>query len=240
MSAVEALLKIEALNAGYGPTQVLHDVNFSLHAGEALAVIGANGAGKTTLMRAITGLLPLQSGAKYFKGTAITETPAHQLPHQGLVLVPEGRRVFPRLSVSENLDLGATALRERGRQQSLREHIFSLFPILAERRSQAAGTLSGGEQQMLAIGRALMSAPTLLLLDEPSLGVAPKLVERIFEALHSLRAEGLSMLLIEQNAQIALSFAERALVLENGRCTITGPARELLQDARVREAYLKA
>ncbi|MCK6490386.1 MAG: ABC transporter ATP-binding protein [Planctomycetes bacterium] len=232
------LLELEGIEASYGPVRVLHGVSLQVGAGEIVTLIGGNGAGKTTTLGCAAGLLRPGAGRVRLDGADITGVPAHALVARGLALVPEGRRVFPRLSVAENLALGAWTRRDPDGIAADREHAFALFPILAERRQQAAGTLSGGEQQMLAIARALMCRPRLLLMDEPSLGVAPLLVARILETVVRLNREGLAVLLVEQNAHQALRIAHRAYVLETGRIALAGPARELLHDSRVRQAYL--
>lgn len=232
------LLSVQNVACGYGAVEVLHSLSLTVRAGEVVTLIGANGAGKTTLMLTLAGLRPVASGHVLFKDVAITHTAPHERVPMGLTLVPEGRKIFPRLTVEENLDLGAYTKSDPHRIRSKKEEIFTLFPILAERRSQRGGTLSGGEQQMLAIGRALMSEPALLLLDEPSMGVAPLFCEKIFQTIRALNEKGMTILLVEQNAHLALSLASRGYVLETGRITLTGSGRELLVDPRVKEAYL--
>jgi branched-chain amino acid transport system ATP-binding protein len=205
-----------------------------------VSIIGANGAGKTSLMKCLSGIHPVWEGEIRFQGENITPVAAPQRVARGMALVPEGRRIFPRLTVMENLDLGAYLRKDRAEIAADLEKVFELFPVLAERRTQAGGTLSGGEQQMLAIGRALMSRPSLLLMDEPSMGVAPLLVAKIFETVKSLNQAGLTILLVEQNARLALKVAHRAYVLEIGTITLEGSGAGLLEDERVQRAYLGA
>ena len=232
------MLKVEAVNLFYGAIHALHDISFHVDNGEIVTLIGANGAGKTSILHAISGLIPIKTGEIGFLDQNITKVPAHKLVGTGLVQVPEGRRVFSRMSVLENLEMGAYS---RSRSDDLGkdlERVFSHFPRLKERRRQAAGTLSGGEQQMLAIGRALMSDPKLLLLDEPSLGLAPLLVRAIFDTIRTINAAGVTVVLVEQNAKAALKLAHRGYVLEVGRIILQGEARELLTNPEVRNAYL--
>jgi branched-chain amino acid transport system ATP-binding protein len=237
MSA-EVLLELAHVDAGYGPIRVLKDVTLTVRRGEIVTLIGGNGAGKTTALLCASGINRIAGGAIRFAGADIHAVPAHAIVRRGLAQVPEGRRIFPRLTVLENLRLGAfTRDDARGISAGI-DHAFALFPILAERRHQAGGTLSGGEQQMLAIARALMSKPTLLLMDEPSMGVAPLLVLKIFETIRTLNREGLSVLLVEQNACLALKLAHRAYVIETGRIVAEDTAERLLCDPKVREAYL--
>jgi branched-chain amino acid transport system ATP-binding protein len=232
------LLELRGAAASYGPIQALRGVDLEVRAGEIVAVIGANGAGKTTMLMCCSGIVPLAAGAIRFAGEDLRHRPAHAIAASGLAHVPEGRKIFPRLSVLENLRLGAFTRRDRAGIAEDLERVLALFPILRERRQQPGGTLSGGEQQMLAIARALMLRPRLLLMDEPSMGVAPLLVARIFAAIRQLHAEGLSILLVEQNAQLALTTASRAYVLETGTVAMSGPAGELLVHPQVRAAYL--
>ena len=232
------LLQLTDLHAGYGGITALRGVSLRVHAGEIVALIGANGAGKTTTLMCISGITPPSAGRLAFAGRDITREPAHGIVAMGLAHVPEGRRIFAQLTVQENLMLGAYSRRDRSHLAAEAERAFELFPILKERRAQKGGTLSGGEQQMLAISRALMSKPRLLLMDEPSMGVAPLLVARIFAAIRTLNAEGLSILLVEQNARLALATASRAYVLETGRIVLDGPAAALAEHPRVRSAYL--
>jgi branched-chain amino acid transport system ATP-binding protein len=233
----EPLLSLTGVHAGYGGTEVLRGVNFAVHAGEIVTVLGPNGAGKSTMSRTISGILRSWRGSIRFKATSIErETPA-RIMAEGLVHVPEGRRIFPNMTVRENLDLGTYRRARKSRRQN-RERVFSLFPRLAERHSQRAGTLSGGEQQMLAIGRGLMAEPELLMLDEPSLGLSPLLVEELFALITSINAQGIALLLIEQNVVQSLDVAQRAYILDNGRFVLEGPAAELGKDPKLKHAYL--
>jgi branched-chain amino acid transport system ATP-binding protein len=229
-------LEIKNLSAGYGPIQVLQSLNLRVEPGELISVIGPNGAGKSTLLRTISGLIRPTSGSVVFDGKQIEKMPADQIVRQGLIHVPEGRRIFSRLSVLENLEMGAYTRRDAITKDL--DDVFGLFPRLAERRSQKAGTLSGGEQQMLAIGRALLSKPKLLVLDEPSMGLAPLIVRSIFEIIQKIRSQGVMVLLVEQNALQALSLADRGYVLENGRIVLEGSAKDLLASEAVRRSYL--
>ena len=232
------LLDVEDLRAGYGPIDVLHGVSLTVNAGEIVTIIGANGAGKSTLLMCLSGAIHARSGRIAFNGEAIDRRPTYAIVQAGLCQCPEGRQIFPRLSVLENLQMGAHARRDKTRIGQDLEHCYALFPVLKERSNQLGGTLSGGEQQMLALARALMSRPKLLLLDEPSLGLAPLLVERIFAAIRRLNEEGVSVLLVEQNARMALRAAHRGYVLETGSIAASGPASALLEDPRVKQAYL--
>jgi len=234
------MLSIRNLRVRYGPIEALHDVSLEVHRGEVVTLIGSNGAGKTTTLGAVSGLLPLAGGTITFDGQDITKLPPHKRVPLGLVQVPEGRRIFGSMSVAENLNLGAYARADRAALKGELEEIYALFPRLAERKNQAAGTMSGGEQQMLAVGRALMSRPKLLLLDEPSLGLAPLLVKEIFAVVRRIREAGVTVLLVEQNAHKALEIADRAYVLETGHISMSGQARELASDPRIKEAYLGA
>lgn len=236
MSA-EFALKVENFSVSYGPNTVLHSISIEVTPGELVAILGANGAGKTTLMHGLSGVVPHSCGEINLFGVAIGNLPADKRVAAGLALVPEGRLIFPRLTVLENLELGAFSL-PNGPERQILEKVYQLFPILEKRKFQLGGTLSGGEQQMLALGRALMSKPKMLLLDEPSMGVAPMLVEKIFETISLLNQEGLSVLLVEQNAALALSVSSRAYVLELGRIPFFGQSSDLRQDQRIREAYL--
>ncbi len=231
------MLRIEGLHAGYDDLEVLHGIDLEVSEGEVVALIGANGAGKTTTLKAISGLVRVISGSIVFDGEEIGGRPPRSMVGQGLVQVPEGRKLFPGLTVGENLSLGAY---RRGRSSSAQtiDEVLELFPRLSERFTQEAGTLSGGEQQMLAIGRALMSRPRLLMLDEPSLGLAPMLVADIFAVVADLRNRGITVMLVEQNAVHALQLSDRGYVLENGRVVLEGTGKELLGDDRVRSAYL--
>jgi branched-chain amino acid transport system ATP-binding protein len=232
------MLRLSGLSVFYGGVQALWDVSITAEAHQLVAVLGNNGAGKTTLLNAVAGLLPLARGTIEFQNRAIHTLPAYEIVTRGVALVPEGRRIFSRMSVRENLEMGAYHVGARAALPQRLEEIMTLFPVLRERQSQPAGYLSGGEQQMLAIGRALMSRPSLLLLDEPSLGLAPKIVSQIFEAIRGLRAEGVTIIVVEQNVQKALSLADRAYVLESGRIVMEGPANELAAHPHVRRAYL--
>ena len=232
------LLEIDNVSLFYGRIQALHDVSLTVGEGEIVALIGANGAGKTTTMRAITGLRAVASGSIRFNGEDITRLRADLRVQRGLCLVPEGRGIFPGMTVLENLDMGAYTRRDRAAVAQDFERVFALFPRLAERRRQVGGTLSGGEQQMLAVARALMSRPKLLLLDEPSMGLAPMLIQQIFEIITEINQQGTTILLVEQNAQQALSRAHRAYVLETGRIVKEGSGQELLNDPAVKAAYL--
>jgi branched-chain amino acid transport system ATP-binding protein len=232
------LLEVENLRAGYGPIEVLKGISFTVNAGEIVTIIGANGAGKTSTLMCLSGCNRARAGRTRLAGRDVTDLPAHEIVKLGMCHSPEGRRIFPRLTVLENLQMGAfTRTDGAGIQEDL-SRAFGLFPILAERRDQAAGTLSGGEQQMLAVARALMGRPKLLLLDEPSLGLAPLIVLRIFEVIRQLNMEGMAILLVEQNARMALKLADRGYVMETGSITLSAPAAELLDDSRVRRAYL--
>jgi branched-chain amino acid transport system ATP-binding protein len=231
------LLEIRGLEVRYGGIRAVRGVDLEVAQGELVCLIGANGAGKSSTLRSIAGLVPAAAGSIRFRGRDLAAVPAFRRARSGLIMVPEGRGVFPRLSVDENLAMGAYA-RSDPEVGSDRARVFELFPRLAERRTQTAGTLSGGEQQMLAIGRALMSRPTLLALDEPSMGLAPMAARRILEVIRDINRAGVTVLLVEQNAQGALSLAHRAYVMESGEITISGEARALLANPRVREAYL--
>ena len=231
------LLRVEALEAAYGSVRALRGVDLEVRPGELVALVGSNGAGKSTLLRTLSGVHPALAGRVLYLGADVTRAPVHERVAGGIILVPEGRQVFGILTVEDNLRLGAHT-RPRQEMDDGLDRVFRLFPVLAERRRQRAGTLSGGEQQMLAIGRGLMGRPTLLLLDEPSMGLAPRLVAALFEVIVSLRAGGVTMLLVEQNAHAALSIADRGYVLETGRITLEGPGPELLGAEAVRAAYL--
>jgi branched-chain amino acid transport system ATP-binding protein len=234
-----ALLSVGDLHIRYGAREVLKGISISLDEGEVVTVLGANGAGKSTLLQAISGLIPITSGTVTYSGETLNKTPAYEIVFKGISLSPEGRRVFPTHTVDENLNLGAYTRRKHAEEiVNAKNRVFSLFPILKERKRQLAGTLSGGEQQMLAIGRALMSSPKLLLLDEPSLGLAPILVKQIFDIIREINSQGVSILLVEQNAHKALSVATRGYVLENGQIAASGPAHILKSDEKIQEAYL--
>lgn len=232
------MLTIDNLAVHYGRIQALQGVNIHIQEGEIVTLIGANGAGKTSTLRAVSGLVPSSAGRIFFAGRDVTHLGPRAIVRAGISHCPEGRQVFPRLTVQENLELGAYTRRDRHNLRGDYERIFSYFPILAERRAQLAGTLSGGEQQMLAIGRALMSRPRLLMLDEPSLGLAPLLVEKIFQIIQDINRAGVTVLLIEQNAYQALQIAQRGYVMETGRVALSGPASSLLENDHVRRAYL--
>jgi len=232
------LLELQGLSVRYGSVQALQGINLAVHQGELVTLLGSNGAGKSTTLRAISALVPAAEGQILWRGGSLARVPAHRLLKLGIGHCPEGRRVLSRQSVAENLMLGAYRRRDRAGITADLERCYGLFPRLAERRSQLAGALSGGEQQMLAIARALMGRPELLLLDEPSLGLAPKLVGEVMRALAQLHREGLTLLLVEQNAQAALEIANRGYVLEAGQLTLQGPARELLANPSLRAAYL--
>jgi branched-chain amino acid transport system ATP-binding protein len=232
------MLEIANLTAGYGPIQAVAQLNLKVNAGEIVTLLGSNGAGKSTTLKSISGLLKQKTGTISFEGAEIQRLTPDRIISRGISQVPEGRKIFGRLTVEENLDVGAYLVRDPKIIHERKGHAFELFPRLAERRHQKGGTLSGGEQQMLAIGRALMQAPKLLLLDEPSMGLAPLLVEAIFEIIQKLNASGTTILLVEQNARMALQVAHRAYVLASGRLSMEGSAAELANDPDVQKAYL--
>lgn len=232
------MLEVKNLDVNYQELRILQKVSVSVKNGELVSIIGSNGAGKTTLLKAISGLVKVASGDILFNDIELTRLPIHERTRIGIVYVPEGRRLFPYLTVEENLALGAYSSRARAKSKESMKFVFSLFPRLQERRGQQAITLSGGEQQMLAMGRALMACPELMLLDEPSLGLSPILTSEIFDVIRKLHENGLTMLLVEQNAKRALELSERTYVLESGCITTHGASRELLNDDRVRKAYL--
>ena len=234
---MESLLQVEGINVYYGSIHAIKDISFHVNQGEVVTLIGANGAGKTTTLQTISGLLRSKTGSITFEGHNVSNVRADKLVAHGLAQVPEGRRVFLQMSVEENLEMGAYTQPPSGVGKDL-EMVFDLFPRLKERRRQVAGTLSGGEQQMLAMGRALMSHPKLLMLDEPSMGLAPILVEQIFEIIHNLNHNGSTILLVEQNAQMALSVAHRGYVLETGKIVATGTGEELINSPDIKKAYL--
>ena len=231
-------LDIENLEVSYGAIRALKGVSFDLEEGEIVALIGANGAGKSTILNTISGIIRPDSGGISFDEEDITQTPPSDIVRKGIVQVPEGRRIFARMSVRENLELGAYTIEDKQQIQAHMARVYEIFPRLKERHRQLGGTLSGGEQQMLAIGRALMANPRLLLLDEPSMGLAPILVEQIFEVIQDINLQGVSVLLVEQNAQMALSIADRAYVLETGKITLSGDSSALMENPMVKEAYL--
>jgi branched-chain amino acid transport system ATP-binding protein len=235
-----SLLSIKGLSAAYDSASVLNNVSLEVRQGTFTAVVGANTAGKSTLLRTISGLVSRVSGSIKFDGQELVKMPAHHIPGLGIAHVPEGRHIFPDMTVEENLDLGAYTCRSENKKtlEARCEEIFALFPRLRERRNQRAGTLSGGEQQMVALGRALMLKPRMLLLDEPSHGLAPKVVDELHEALVDIHKTGLTILLVEQNTRLALSVAEHAYVLQSGQVVLSGESKDLLNDPRVREAYL--
>ena len=232
------MLTLEGVDAFYDDLQALHGVSLEVRTGELVALVGANAAGKTTTLRVISGTLPARAGRVLFEGQDLAAVPAHLRVAQGIVQVPEGRRLFPFMTVHENLLLGAHAPHARAHQEASLDYVLRLFPVLKDRATQLAGSLSGGEQQMCAIGRALMARPRLLMLDEPTLGIAPVLVQRIFETVAAINRDGVTILLVEQNVRRALALAHRAAALENGRVVLAGPARELLTDERLKKAYL--
>lgn len=235
---MSALLEVRDLSVAYGAIEAVRDVSFTVDAGQIVCLIGANGAGKTTTLRTISGLLRPARGEVLFDGKPIHARPAHSILGLGIAHCPEGRRIFARMTVEENLLLGAYARRDTQKVQADMQRVFSLFEVLGERRRQKAGLFSGGEQQMLAIGRALMSQPKLLMLDEPSMGLSPIMTQRIFETVGDLREQGTTVLLVEQNALAALALADYGHVIDLGRTTLSGTGRELLADERVRAAYL--
>ncbi len=233
-----ALLELTDVSVEYGRIRAISEISISVDVGEIVTLVGANGAGKTTTMRAISGIRPLSNGKIRFEGDDVTKLRADLRVVRGISQVPEGRGCFPGMTVAENLDMGAYARKDRRKLGPDFDHVYELFPRLQERRTQTAGTLSGGEQQMLAIGRALMSRPKLLLLDEPSMGLAPMIVAQIFDILRAINETGVTVLLVEQNAAKALAIADRGYVLETGSVALTGPGRALLEDERVRAVYL--
>jgi len=233
----EALLSVEELEVGYGPFRVLMGVSIVVRRGEVVAVVGANGAGKSTLLNTIAGLLLPRRGRILFEGEDVTRVPAHARVQLGMALVPEGRRIFPELNVLENLLIGSYPRHARGGSKESLRRVFDLFPILESRQRQQARTLSGGEQQMLAIGRALMSKPKLLLLDEMSLGLAPLVVDRLYYAIERIRLEGTTILFVEQNVRKSLSHSDRGYLMKGGRIALSGPSRDLLRERSIRQAY---
>ena len=238
VDATTPLLALEGLKVAYGGIQAVRGIDLVVGKGELVCLIGANGAGKTTTLKGITGLQPVSGGTVRYEGEDVTGAPAFQLVRRGLAMVPEGRGVFGGLTIEENLAMGAYTRRDRDGIRTDVERVFALFPRLKERRRQTAGTLSGGEQQMLAMGRALMSRPSLLLLDEPSMGLAPLMVQKVFETVLEVSGEGVTILLIEQNAKLALEVSHRGYVMESGEITLAGDAKALLHDPKIRAAYL--
>jgi len=234
------MLEVKNLSVSYGAIEAVKDISFTVNDGEIVSLIGANGAGKTTTLHTITGLVPAKSGSVMYNGVDLLKTHNNKIVTLGIAHIPEGRHVFTRMSVEENLEMGAFSLKDQSDLKKDLDMVYGLFPRLKERRNQKAGTLSGGEQQMLAMGRALMSHPKTILMDEPSMGLSPKLVKEIFSIIRKLHEQGITILLVEQNAKMALSIADRAYVLETGRITMEGDAKELLNNEQVREAYLGA
>ena len=234
----EPLLKVADLQTAYGKIEAIRGISFYVNSGEIVTLIGANGAGKSTTLKTISGLLAPKAGTIEFKGHNIAGTPAHLVTRQRIIQVPEGRRIFSRMTVMENLEMGAFLRSDKDGIKRDLEEVFVLFPRLKERLAQKGGTLSGGEQQMLAMGRALMAHPELLMLDEPSMGLAPVVVEQVFDTIQKLNKSGITILLVEQNAHMALSVANRGYVLETGQITLEGPGRELLSNDQVRKSYL--
>ena len=234
------MLEVKNLSVSYGAIEAVKDISFTVNAGEIVSLIGANGAGKTTTLHTITGLVPAKSGSVMYNGVDLLKTHNNKIVTLGMAHIPEGRHVFTRMSVEENLEMGAFSLKDQSDLKKDLDMVYGLFPRLKERRNQKAGTLSGGEQQMLAMGRALMSHPKTILMDEPSMGLSPKLVKEIFSIIRKLHEHGITILLVEQNAKMALSIADRAYVLETGRITMEGDAKELLNNEQVRKAYLGA
>jgi len=232
------LLQFEHVSVHYGAIQAIRDISFNVNSGEIVTLIGANGAGKTTILRAISGLVKMSSGQIFYRKEKISQLPPHLIVKKKICHAPEGRGIFLNLTVMENLDLGAWTAPDKKSFGADLEHVFELFPRLAERSNQNAGTLSGGEQQMLAMARALMAHPDLLLLDEPSLGLAPQIIEKIFEIIQKINQEGMTVLLVEQNALQALQIAHQGVVLETGKIVLQGPARQLIASDEVRKAYL--
>ena len=233
-----ALLEIKDLEVNYGVIKAIKGVSFDVNEGEIIALIGANGAGKTTILHTITGLIQAKKGSIVFDGKELTKTPPHKIVSMGMAHVPEGRRIFQQLSVLENLKLGAYPRKDKSEIASTLKMVYERFPRLEERKNQVAGTLSGGEQQMLAMGRALMSKPRIILMDEPSMGLSPLLVSEIFDIIKVINESGTTVLLVEQNAKKALSIADRAYVLETGKITLSGDAKDLINDESVKKAYL--
>jgi len=232
------LLRVQGLRVAYGGIQAVKGISFEVREGELVSLIGANGAGKTTTLKAITGIQPIGAGDIEFLGRQVRGQGPWQLVHQGLVMVPEGRGTFQRMSITENLLMGAFVREDKAAIEADMEKVFGIFPRLKERRNQLAGTMSGGEQQMLALGRALMAAPKVLLMDEPSMGLSPIMVDKIFEVVHDIHRQGTTILLVEQNASRALQLAQRGYVMDSGEVTMSGDAKALLEDPRVRAAYL--
>jgi branched-chain amino acid transport system ATP-binding protein len=232
------MLEVENVSAGYGMVQILWDVSFKINEKEIVSIIGPNGAGKTTLVRTIAGLLPAKNGTIRFKGENIEKLPPYEIVKKGLTLIPEGREIFPRMTVDENLRLGAYTINDKDKVAETKERVYQIFPVLKKKAKILAQTLSGGEQQMLVIGRSLMSNPQLLILDEPSLGLAPIIVEKVLDTLQKINDDGVTILLVEQNIRDSLNIANRAYVLEEGKIIIEGEGRELLDNDHIKEVYL--
>jgi branched-chain amino acid transport system ATP-binding protein len=232
------MLEVEQLSSGYGMVQILWDVSFKINEREIVSIIGPNGAGKTTLVRTIAGLLPAKTGTVRFKGENIERIPPYEIVKKGLTLIPEGREIFPRMTVEENVRLGAYTINDKTKVAKLKERVYQIFPILKKKEKVLAQTLSGGEQQMLVIGRSLMSNPQLLILDEPSLGLAPIIVEKVLDTLQKINDDGVTVLLVEQNIRDSLNISNRAYVLEEGKIIIEGEGRELLNNDHIKEVYL--
>ncbi|MEG6511716.1 ABC transporter ATP-binding protein [Desulforamulus ruminis] len=232
------MLKVNHIDVSYKELQVLWDVSFEVHEGELVVLLGSNGAGKTTTLNAISGLLPKDKGSIHFMGQDITRIPGYKVAGYGIIHVPEGRRLFPEMTVMENLEMGSLFPEAKGKRKETLRRVFDLFPILEEKKNQEAGKLSGGQQQMVAIGRGLMALPKLLILDEPSLGLAPVLVQQIFDFVKEINNQGVTVLLVEQNVGQTLKLCHRAYVLENGRITLEGSGQQLLKNEHVKEAYL--
>ena len=233
-----AMLEVEDLRVSYGKIEAVKGISFTVEAGQVVTLIGGNGAGKTTTLRTLSGLLKAAAGEILFEGVRIDGMPAHEIVKRGIAQSPEGRKIFPRMTVAENLELGAFTRRDRAGVEADLAHVYELFPVLGERATQAAGTLSGGEQQMLAMGRAMMSRPRLLMLDEPSMGLSPIMMERIFSTIRTLKDAGTTILLVEQNAQAALTLADYGYVIETGTIALADEGRKLLGNEQVRKAYL--
>jgi branched-chain amino acid transport system ATP-binding protein len=232
------MLEVENLSSGYGTVQILWNISFRINEKEIICIIGPNGAGKTTLVRTIAGLLPAKTGTIRFKGENIEKTPPYEIVKKGLTLIPEGREIFPRLTVDENMRLGAFTINDKSKVAELKERVYQIFPVLKKKEKVLAQTLSGGEQQMLVIGRSLMSNPKLLILDEPSLGLAPIIVEKVLDTLEMINDDGVTILLVEQNIRDSLNIANRAYVLEEGKIIIEGEGRELLNNEHIKQVYL--
>ena len=232
------MLEIENVSAGYGMVQILYDVNFKVEEKEILSIIGPNGAGKTTLVKTVMGLMHPKSGAIRFKGESIEKLPTYEIVKKGMTMIPEGREIFPRMTIEENLMLGAYTIKDKAKVKETQEKVYDIFPILKKKEKSLAQTLSGGEQQMLVICRSLMSNPQLLILDEPSLGLAPIIVEKVLDTIRTINDEGVTVLLVEQNIHDSLGVADRGYVLEEGRIVLEGKSRELLSNSHIKEVYL--